>query len=111
MRWCRRTTARRRISSASGSAATSPSPDPIGSAFVDRSGFGRGLRLSSEFVFGVLFGAVLGWFFDRWLKTSPGGLIVFTLLGFVGAIVHLVRISSRGPGGAGNGKLEGPQPK
>src|SRR6266851_2080446 len=50
-----------------------------------------GLRLSSELVAGVLGGAALGWGFDRLLSTSPWGLIVFLLLGFVAGVVNVMR--------------------
>jgi len=50
-----------------------------------------GLRLSSELVAGVLVGAALGWGFDRLLSTSPWGLIVFLLLGFVAGVINVMR--------------------
>jgi len=51
----------------------------------------RGFRLSSELVTGVVVGAAIGWGIDRLLSTSPFGLIVFFLLGFVAGLVNLVR--------------------
>jgi F0F1-type ATP synthase assembly protein I len=50
-----------------------------------------GLRLSSELVGGVLVGAALGWGFDRLLSTSPWGLIVFLLLGFIAGVINVMR--------------------
>ena len=50
-----------------------------------------GLRLSSELVAGVLVGALLGWGFDRFLSTSPWGLIVFLLLGFTAGVMNVMR--------------------
>src|SRR5712671_1512473 len=50
-----------------------------------------GFRLSSELIAGVIVGALLGWAFDHLLSTSPWGLIVFVLLGFVAGVVNLVR--------------------
>ena len=50
-----------------------------------------GLRLSSELVAGVLVGAGLGWGFDRLLSTSPWGLIVFLLLGFIAGVINVMR--------------------
>ena len=50
-----------------------------------------GLRLSSELVAGVLVGAALGWGFDRLLSTSPWGLIVFLLLGFIAGVMNVMR--------------------
>jgi len=51
----------------------------------------RGFRLSSELVAGVVVGAAIGWAFDHFLSTSPFGLIVFFLLGFIAGLVNLVR--------------------
>jgi len=50
-----------------------------------------GFRLSSELVAGVVLGAAIGWGVDRLLSTSPFGLIVFLLLGFVAGVVNVVR--------------------
>ena len=50
-----------------------------------------GFRLSSELVAGVVVGAAIGWGFDRLLSTSPFGLIVFVLLGFIAGLINLVR--------------------
>jgi ATP synthase protein I len=50
-----------------------------------------GFRLSSELIAGVIVGGLMGWGFDRLLSTSPFGLIVFVLLGFVAGVVNVVR--------------------
>jgi ATP synthase protein I len=55
------------------------------------SAMARGFQLSSELIAGVIVGALLGWGFDRLLSTSPWGLIVFVLLGFVAGVVNVVR--------------------
>jgi ATP synthase protein I len=55
------------------------------------SAMARGFRLSSELVAGVVVGAAIGWGIDYLLSTSPFGLIVFFLLGFVAGLVNLVR--------------------
>lgn len=57
-----------------------------------------GLRLSTELIAGVLVGAAVGWGFDRLLSTSPFGLIVFLLLGFVAGVVNVVRSAGAGSG-------------
>lgn len=54
-------------------------------------GFGNALRLSSEFIAGVLVGAALGWFIDKMAGTSPWGLIVFLLLGFGAGVLNVLR--------------------
>ncbi|MEJ2377175.1 MAG: AtpZ/AtpI family protein [Pseudolabrys sp.] len=58
---------------------------------ADRSAMARGFRLSSELVGGVLVGAGLGWLLDRWLGTSPWGLIVFLMLGFAAGVLNVMR--------------------
>jgi ATP synthase protein I len=50
-----------------------------------------GFRLSSELVAGVVVVAAIGWGVDRWLSTSPFGLIVFLLLGFTAGVLNVVR--------------------
>ena len=65
--------------------------DPGGGASADRSALARGLRLSAEFVAGVLVGAAFGWLLDRWLGTSPWGMIVFLLFGFAAGVLNVVR--------------------
>jgi ATP synthase protein I len=58
---------------------------------ADLSGFARGFRLSTELVAGVLVGAGVGWLIDRWLGTTPWGLIVFVLLGFAAGVLNVMR--------------------
>ncbi len=54
-------------------------------------GFGNALRLSSEFIAGILVGAGLGWLFDYAAGTSPWGLIVLLLLGFGAGVLNVMR--------------------
>lgn len=54
-------------------------------------GIGVALRLSTEFVSGVVVGAVLGYLFDWALGTSPWGLIVLLLLGFAAGVLNVLR--------------------
>jgi ATP synthase protein I len=61
---------------------------------VDSSAWASGFRLSSEFVAAVLVGAGLGFLVDHYLRMSPGGLIVFTLLGFAAGVLNLMRAST-----------------
>jgi ATP synthase protein I len=62
-----------------------------GATSRDVKGLALGLRLSSEFIAGVVVGAGLGWGFDRLLGTSPWGLIVLTLLGFAAGVYNMMR--------------------
>jgi ATP synthase protein I len=70
---------------------TDPSGNEQDAAQARASAMAVGLRLSSELVAGVLVGAALGWGFDRLLSTSPWGLIVFLLLGFVAGVINVMR--------------------
>lgn len=54
-------------------------------------GFGNALRLSSEFIAGILVGAGLGWVIDQWAGTSPWGLIIFLFLGFGAGVLNVLR--------------------
>ena len=46
----------------------------------DPSAIGKAMRLSSEFVAGIVAGALLGWLVDKFAGTSPWGLIIFLML-------------------------------
>lgn len=54
-------------------------------------GFGQALKLSSEFIAGIVVGVGIGWFVDRLLGTSPWGLIVFLMLGFGAGVLNVLR--------------------
>ena len=62
-----------------------------GNSAARASAMARGFQLSSELIAGVVVGAAIGWGFDKLLSTSPFGLIVFFLLGFVAGVVNVVR--------------------
>ena len=54
-------------------------------------GYGQAMKLSSEFIAGVVVGVGLGWFIDRLAGTAPWGLIVGLLLGFGAGILNVLR--------------------
>jgi len=54
-------------------------------------GYAVAFRLSAELVAGVLVGGVIGYLIDWGLGTSPWGLIVFFLLGFVAGVLNVLR--------------------
>jgi len=56
-----------------------------------QSNLAKALRLSSEFVAGVLVGGLIGWAIDHFAGSSPWGLIVFLLLGFGGGTLNAMR--------------------
>ena len=67
-----------------GDTSTAPEAAP-------RPGIGMALRLSADFVAGIVVGGAIGWGFDALLGTSPWGLIVFFLLGFAAGILSVMR--------------------
>ena len=58
---------------------------------ASRSDLARGLKLSSEFIAGIVVGAIIGYLFDRIAGTSPFGLVVFLMLGFAAGILNVLR--------------------
>ncbi|KQU26311.1 ATP F0F1 synthase subunit I [Methylobacterium sp. Leaf94] len=58
---------------------------------------GQAMRLSTEFIAGVLAGGILGWMFDHYLGTKPWGLIVLLMLGFVTGVYNVMRASGSLP--------------
>jgi ATP synthase protein I len=78
---------------------TDQSDSETGNASAKASAMARGFRLSSELIAGVLVGAVIGWGIDRLLSTSPWGLIVFFLLGFVAGVINVMRTAGVGSSG------------
>ena len=75
--------------------------DGSGDGAARASAMAIGFRLSSELIAGVIVGALLGWGFDRFLSTSPFGLIVFVLLGFIAGVVNVVRSAGVAQGKTG----------
>ena len=55
------------------------------------SNLARALRLSSEFVAGIIVGGFIGWLIDRLTGWSPWGMIVFLMLGFVAGTLNAMR--------------------
>lgn len=66
-------------------------PGPRQKATGGDNTMGAAMRLSTEFVAGVVAGALLGWAFDRALGTSPWGMIVLLLLGFGAGVMNVMR--------------------
>jgi len=71
-----------------------------GDGAASASAMALGFRLSSELIAGVAVGALIGWGFDRLLSTSPFGLIVFVLVGFVAGVVNVIRSAGVAPDGS-----------
>jgi ATP synthase protein I len=56
---------------------------------------GRGMRIATELVAGVIVGGVLGWYLDQWLGTKPWLFIVFFLLGTAAGMLNIIRQASQ----------------
>lgn len=54
-------------------------------------GWGKGLRLGSEFVAAILVGLGIGWLLDSWLNTTPWLMLVMLLFGFAAGVLNVVR--------------------
>jgi ATP synthase protein I len=51
------------------------------------------VRLSTEFIAGIIAGTGLGWLLDYWLGTTPLFLILGLGLGFAAAIMNVLRVT------------------
>jgi ATP synthase protein I len=75
--------------------ALSPKPKaddgPSAQGRGNPSNLARALRLSSEFIAGILLGGFVGWLVDYFLGWSPWGLIVFLMLGFAAGTLNAMR--------------------
>ncbi|HCL64307.1 MAG TPA: F0F1 ATP synthase assembly protein [Rhizobium sp.] len=71
------------------------------SAEQSRKGYAQAMKLSSEFISAIVVGVILGYLFDRFVGTTPWGLIVFLLLGFCAGVLNVLRTA---------GKIASPHP-
>lgn len=59
------------------------------------SGIGIGFAMAFDFVGSIIAGSLLGYLFDRWQHTQPVGVLVGLGVGFVGAMIRMVRTSQK----------------
>ncbi len=71
--------------------AQRPVEDTGEAATTARAGYAQAMRMSSEFIAGVLLGAGIGWLIDYVFGTTPWGLIVFLMLGFAAGVLNVLR--------------------
>ena len=57
----------------------------------NRSNAAIGLKYASEFSAGIIVGAVLGYFVDKFLGSAPWGLLAGLILGFAAGIMNIIR--------------------
>ena len=60
---------------------------------MDGQGMSLGFRMAAEFVAAILVGAALGYGIDYLLHSSPWGLVVCLLLGFITGVWNVVRVA------------------
>ena len=57
--------------------------------------YGRYGALAFEFSGTIAGGAVVGWLVDRWLGSTPWGVLTCTLLAVVGGFIRLITLVRR----------------
>lgn len=62
-----------------------------------------GFRVLSEFVAGIIVGALIGWQFDAWFGTKPVLLIIMTMFGTIAGFWNVYRIAAAPTGSQGRG--------
>lgn len=72
-----------------------PDPNAIDGADVQTGrAMSLGFRVLTEFVAGIVVGALLGWQFDKWLGTSPALLLIMSMLGAGAGFWNVYRIAA-----------------
>lgn len=61
------------------------------SEWAGKSSYAKAFQLSTEFVAAIFVGTLLGYLIDRFLGTTPWGMIIFLLLGFVAGVLNVMR--------------------
>lgn len=56
---------------------------------------GTGFRVASELAAAILVGGFIGWWLDRWLGSSPWGMLVFLVLGIAAGFWNVYRLAAR----------------
>lgn len=73
-------------------------------------GWAYAMRISSEFIAGIIVGGGIGWGLDWVTGWSPFGLAVFLMLGFAAGVLNVLRGIGKvsEPGGRKGGPDDGP---
>lgn len=61
------------------------------SEWAGKSSYAKAFQLSTEFVAAIFVGTLLGYLIDRFVGTTPWGMIIFLLLGFVAGVLNVMR--------------------
>jgi ATP synthase protein I len=82
---------RRRLDEALSAKRRSEQADEKQATRGSSAGYAVALKLSSEFIAGIVVGTGIGWLIDKVAGTSPWGLIIFFLLGFCAGVLNVLR--------------------
>lgn len=82
---------RRELEAALSARRPEPSDEGKSAGSGSMAGAANALKLSSEFIAGIVVGAAIGWVIDKLAGTSPFGLVVFLLLGFCAGVLNALR--------------------
>lgn len=52
---------------------------------------GKALAIGLDFLFSIVAGGVLGWLIDRWLNSSPAGILIGIVAGFGGGTFRMLK--------------------
>jgi len=55
----------------------------------------KAIKAGTDFIAAIVVGVVLGYFIDRWLHTTPIGIIIFLFLGFAAGFMNLYRSQTK----------------
>lgn len=69
--------------------------EKVKNSATSNTGWGAALKISSEFIGGVLVGAGIGYLLDSFAGTAPWGMIVFLMLGFAAGVLNILRATGK----------------
>ena len=70
---------------------------PSAGASAGDANYRMGSKVLSELIGGIGGGALIGWVIDRFVGTSPWGLLVMMFLGIIVSFRNIIRNSNRRP--------------
>lgn len=84
-----------------------PPPEKAGRGGL--AGMAAGLKIASEFIAGVVVGALLGYGVDTLFGTRPFGLIILLMFGFAAGVMNVIRATAKGGTGGGSSQEDDPK--
>ena len=81
-------------------ASEKPGAKPAGQDTALAGAVSSGFRAATDLAGGIIAGALIGYFADRWLGTSPFLLIIFLVIGTIAGFRSVYRLGSRPTSGS-----------